>query len=422
MGDRWRLYLSGDLMMLGKNELPIKLLTLFQEPDKYVHSRWAAWLEGDDRESERDLLVEPPSDTSGFFGYKARVGVVRRRLDLMGFTVAKCERRLVESLEEFRRDDGVDKLVSIGRGGAVEKFEASCQETLRIGLGACVEELNGRGNGLSRLQKAALQEIDIFFDLYDDQRMLLSLLLDGQNANKVLRLDLHDLLGAGYFTRNESITSTALQELAEETASSGSIIVVTEGRFDARVLLRALQLVRPDVAGYFRFLDFDSTNMAGGTDRVVHNMKSFAAAGVMNRVVALLDNDAAGRMAETELIRLGLPTRFQVCRLPDLEYVRSYPTLGPSGGRFDDLNGRACSIEFYFGRDCLKDLHGAPIPVRWSSFNPKVQDYQGELTNKAIVQKNIEEALARARPSDVAGWEGIRRVADTLVAAAHSAS
>jgi len=422
MGDRWYLYLAGDLIFQGKNDLPIKLLTLFQEADKYMHPRWGAWLEGVERDSERDLLVEPPANLSALFGYKARAGVVRRRLDLMGFTVEKCERQLVEVLQESRDDDGVENLIVTSRGGVSEEFDVSCHETLRIGIGAYIDEMNGRGGCLAELQRAALRETDILFEIFDDHRLLLPLLLDRQNASKTVRLDLHDLLGAGYFSRSDPLTSTALQELAEETASSGSIIVVTEGKFDARVLPRALQIVRPDVAAYFRFLDFDSANMPGGTDRVVQSMKSFAAAGVMNRVIALLDNDAAGRLAENELRKLGLPARFQVCRLPDLDYVRSYPTLGPSGGRFDDLNGRACSVEFYFGRDCLGDQDGSLVPVRWSSYNSKVQDYQGELTNKAIVQKNIEEALSRASPGPIERWEGVRKIAATLVAAAGRAA
>lgn len=172
-------------------------------------------------------------------------------------------------------------------------------------------------------------------------------------------------------------------------ASSGSIIVITEGKYDSRVLGRALRLVRPDIASYFTFWDLEETKAAGGTDRVVANLRSFAAAGVMNRVVALVDNDAAGLATLKTLANPVLPKTYVARNLPDLDYARAYPTRGPSGPSLDDINGRACSVEFYFGLDCLIGPDGNPVPIQWTSLNKSVNTWQGELQNKRYVEERI---------------------------------
>ena len=57
----------------------------------------------------------------------------------------------------------------------------------------------------------------------------------------------------------------------------------------------------------FEFLDFAEYRAPGGTDRVVSLTKGMATAGVMNRIVAVLDNDTAGRVAADQLADLAFP-------------------------------------------------------------------------------------------------------------------
>lgn len=48
-------------------------------------------------------------------------------------------------------------------------------------------------------------------------------------------------------------------------------------------------------------------------------------------------------------------------RLPDLEFLKSYPTLGPNGLANMDINGVAASIELYLGNDVLRGDGFLPI-------------------------------------------------------------
>lgn len=183
--------------------------------------------------------------------------------------------------------------------------------------------------------------------------------------------------------------------MSAAVAVDGPVIVITEGSSDAQRLRRSLEIATPEVAHLFKFLDF-GYRPPGGTDRVVSLTKGMSASGVMNRIVAVLDNDTAGREAASQLSKLDLPAQVAVVCLPAVPYADRYPTLGPSGPGLEDVNGRAVSMEFMFGVDVLCDGAGALAPVRWHAFNEKVGDYQGRLdtAEKGRVGKLIDEALS----------------------------
>ncbi|WP_405480512.1 hypothetical protein [Streptomyces anulatus] len=433
MSNRWHLFLKDLQIFEGKWEAPARLMTVFQEDDKYMHRGWAAMIdrenaslpepfEIDDPEKFRNYPDTGPDDSEydsvdadERFGYKTTVETAAARLDLMGFTAERCRREMADCFRDLREWPVHERVVMPGSDPAQNVTDDEISE---IGLQAYLK----RGPAwtekkLTRLEQFCLDKLEIFFEDDLDHRLLIAGLLDRQDPQAILRLDLSDLLSGGAFKSTDQVSTQALQDLREETASTGPIIVLTEGKFDSRVLPRALKLVRPDIAGYFKFLDFDTTRAPGGTDKVVANLKSFAAAGVMNRVIGLLDNDTAGREAIKKLEGITLPKHYSACLLPDLDYASFYPTLGPSGEASDNINGRACSLEFYFGLNSLQGPNGDPVPVQWKAFKELVHDYQGELTNKPYVQARIDALLIAAEAGDPLdeSWEPMRLIAQTLI-------
>ncbi|MFE2075702.1 hypothetical protein [Streptomyces misionensis] len=449
MGDKWFLFLGENKISAGKNHIPAKLMTIFQEHDKYMDEEWASQV---DAINARDVnLIDPVDETgappeayegmpgweeyleavegdmSRAFGYSATVETVAKRLSLMGFTPHRSKQEMSSRLRELREFDG-DDAIYVREPGATEhvRHTIDCEEVVEIGLHALITSSKSTEvkEPLTGLEAACLDALELFREHDEDPRTLLAALLDGQATDTIVRLDLHDLLSAGYFTRHDAVSEVALQELAVEMASSGPIIVMTEGTTDARFLKRGLQIVAPDLAGYFTFLDPDA-KAAGGAPELVKSLRAFAAAGIMNRVIALVDNDAAGRQAVKTLSSAPLPGRFKVCLLPDLDYVKDYPTLGPTGDTRYDINGRACSVEFYFGLDCLLTASGDPFPVRWTGFNNAINDYQGELVprDKKTVQERIDQMLTSAEASGSPlddRWDAMRKIAQTIIAAAGS--
>ncbi|HSH61749.1 MAG TPA: hypothetical protein VK988_19300 [Acidimicrobiales bacterium] len=84
--------------------------------------------------------------------------------------------------------------------------------------------------------------------------------------------------------------------------------------------------------------------------------------------------------------------------LPEVESLRSYPTVGPQGRTHMDVNGLAASIEMYLGHDVLAP-ENVPRPVEWRGYITGVGSYQGEVSAKREVQESFRRK-ARGAVSD----------------------
>ena len=94
------------------------------------------------------------------------------------------------------------------------------------------------------------------------------------------------------------------------------------------------------------------------------------------------------------LRNIKLPTNIRTMTLPSSVAGGNYPTTGPQGVAWMDVNGMACSIELYLGRDALSDGAGGLRPIRWTGWDEKMQRYQGKVEGKDQVQKRFFEILA----------------------------
>lgn len=165
--------------------------------------------------------------------------------------------------------------------------------------------------------------------------------------------DLTDLVLGGDFSTDEDLVAYSMALTANEYASSGKVIVLTEGRSDARILSESLALLYPHLADYFSFMDFEGVRIGGGAGSLVNIVKAFAGAGIVNRTVALFDNDTAARAALAGLRSIRLPSNIVVKHLPRLVELESYPTIGPTGSALMNVNDVAGELELYLGIRCV---------------------------------------------------------------------
>ena len=86
--------------------------------------------------------------------------------------------------------------------------------------------------------------------------------------------------------------------------------------------------------------------------------------------------------------------------IADLDFCQEYPTIGPTGKNFENINGRACSIEMYLGEDILCQ-EGKYIPIRWKAYLDKEDTYQGEIVSKSEVHKRFKVKLQRSKKDGV---------------------
>lgn len=449
MGDTYRLMAGDRLINWSKNDLPLRLLTIFRESDRRVNRRWVdalrsfpALVEVDERAEPQDTdearhVVDFVSDLEDIliaegghrgpnqtyvgspFAYTAPAGVITSRLDLMGYRPTAC-RKEISALIRFLNDDCDEvQLSPPSRECSQEGRVVSPEHVLDIGLRA-LRELRQDGAQPSDIGWESLECLSRLEPwIYEDEEVLLQILaleLEHEDPRTPVELDLHELFLGDYFEEADDVTGRAWAKLAELTAGNGPIIIVTEGKSDARYLRKTLECVHPHLSDYFRFLDFE-TKHEGGTDQVVRTLRSLAAVGVMNRVVGVLDNDGAGAKAAGELRRSHLPDTIRFVTLPEVPYADDYPT---GTGVSENVNGRATSIEFMFGSEALRAADGAYVPVQWSRQGSAVCA-QGKLSDKALVKRNIDKLLAcpSSELKDMDGvWEYMCAFASVLLTAA----
>lgn len=136
----------------------------------------------------------------------------------------------------------------------------------------------------------------------------------------------------------------------------------------------------------------------------------------------MFDNDTAGEEAIRSLRQIKLPGNLCVLKLPALEMLRKYPTIGPSGPRNMNVNGLAASIELYLGDDVLRE-GGKLAPVQWSAYNPVIGKYQGGVLGKDKIHKRFKEKLACQKDctnlAQDPNWSGLCAIMSSIFSAFH---
>jgi hypothetical protein len=223
----------------------------------------------------------------------------------------------------------------------------------------------------------------------------------------------------------ESVASYSQSKVQRAAATYVPAIILTEGKTDAEFLQVALEVLYPHLTDLIRFLDYEQ-RAEGSVSALLRNVRAFAAAGIVNRVIAVCDNDTAASDELRKLAKSELPQHIRVIQYPDLDHARNYPTLGPPTtnhpmGSPDvaNINGLACSIELYLGHDVLKIEDGSFRPVQWRAFIPGMAPYQGEIVGKREVHESFraKASVARSSPEAVRDqdWEGLRLILDVIL-------
>jgi len=421
MGSYSTLYIGQVQVALIKNDVDPTLMTLFRPSDKRVYGlneespEYSVYVEDGLHDDEAITLVR----------YVCSRSVALDRLELQGFTleIAKHGFQLgmasyMESLSRIRRPtselqelyEAEARLVTSIR---VDDWLATIRRLWQDGL--LTSFLQDVPPGISALEAYVLTGGGGHFGFRgNDLRHFLRLILEIAPSTQDLVYDLTDLVLGGWIDTATDLVDVSLQQLEASALLSPRRIVLTEGKTDQWVLEKTLQLLKPHLADCFSFLDFEGARVGGGAGALANIVKSFAGAGISNRVVALFDNDAAGRVALNSLSRISLPKNIVVQRYPDLALARNYPTLGPTGRVSMDVNGLAGSIELYLGRDVLADADGALMPIQWRGYESQLDCYQGELLNKVQVMDRFRSRVATCEkePSRISDydWTGIQAV------------
>jgi hypothetical protein len=400
-------------------------MSVFSESDRYLIVALS------DRESKdaSDFRIIRPGDTNPFdpedvvrVTYRALARVVAERLEAMGISLSEVraafERRLQERADEIGAaiDDERPRMAvaQMLREATFLDWSVAFQEFMADNIHPTWPSVAPRElrTEMMRFIEEESEE-GVLFGLPGDARWLLRAVTEVCGPDEWLEYDITELVGDWYLV-DQPVAQEAIATLRRGARHNAPTIILTEGSTDAVAMESAMRLLAPHLVGYLTFLDFRSANAAGGTGPLINAVRAFAAAGVLNRTLALFDNDTAGRSAVRTLSATRLPDWLRVATLPDLDLGHRYPTLGPAGEAEQDVNGRAASIELYFGRDVLLQDSGELTPVVWQSRDPTVGEWQGELRDKSRLQSRFADKVKRATSNpellNSLDWTGMRQI------------
>lgn len=365
--------------------------------------------------SKEDLTIEEVFDeeqqesiTRRYFSMN--VSKAKMCLEAMGHTISKAKsvfkyhkENYVDNLKDYPDEkidvDSVEKEYTFENWfKAVIKYSAILAvDTWEDGDYKLLRQCRCENN--SMCEKMVLDSLphwkdDTYFGIdlyYTDEEIgspwdVLRIILEAFESDERITLDYTNLFESGW-----------CDEVPEEKEYSVSkTVILTEGSTDASVISEAMKLLYPHMVKFYSFIDFSTYVVQGSTNYLTHYLKAFIAAGIENRIIALYDNDSAGLSEIESLKRIPIPPNVRIMHLPDLEMCYNYPTIGPAGESVDNINGRACSIEMFLGKDILKQ-NGEYEPIRWKSYIDKVAAYQGEIISKSEVLKQFELKVKRSK-------------------------
>jgi HEPN/Toprim N-terminal domain 1 len=398
------------------------VMTLFRETDKKVFERRLA---DRNRLVWGDAFLTTVEEVEIVHAYVCSIDAAIDRLEVMGFTLARAQK----DYESGRRDiiaqyrEWIEEEPDTWFEEKLKVLESLSFETYLLALKEVVDKGLQRDPfddinipGLSEAVRYLLAENDEFlmgFFAPDIRCLIRALCHVAQKSGEVVQ-DITDLVDGGYYEGDEPVCQNAIDSLVLGHLENSNRIVLTEGSTDARVLKRSLRLLYPHLADYYSFMDFDNARVPGSAGHLVTLVKSFAASGIGNRIIAIFDNDTAASDARRSLDKVKLPPNFAVLAYPEVDFLRQYPTIGPSGNTNLDVNGLAASIELYFGEDVLRRTDGTLAPVQWKGYIEGEKKYQGEVVDKAKLITAFDKKLERAeRDTNILkqeDWSGIKAI------------
>lgn len=420
MGTSIELTVGGISLCYSKNHMGIDWGHLFQEGD-LIRRRTTA--------IDYDYYAEHPEEAEALavaeLTFVRPLSRVLPRLALLGYSLegARAEyEELVEEASSFSRESedakphlSFEEFCSLANRFAISELadayiEYDTRDRGVVAQGRCsayaeefsrvpwTEESDSYWSEKSYLSSMAC--------ILRPESMLIIFGLNAENADVEVEWEFGPIVHAGWID----------QEAFHPGARRGQpILIATEGASDARILRRALDALRPDVADFFRFIDGDERHHFWGTGNLVKFAEGLLRIDIQNRVLFLLDNDAEGVDAHGKLQRLAMPPNLRSMLLPSLDEFRNFPALGPEGLNTCDINGRAVAIE------CYLDLNLPQYPaarVVWSNYKKEIDAWHGALEFKESYVKHFMAQESAGLSSGTYDASKLHNLLDALLAEA----
>ena len=426
MGNYTQCMIDNLVFGISKNSIDPEFISLFDETDKVVLDSVSSSAIPPCLRSYSSVFIEEPSFRIVY--YETPLRLVRDRLDVMGYTLSTSRMAFQNSINlaleamtqhktELENDKGnslsilidlYDMKSKILKKLTPELWSNNLKSIQSLGLKSSYFHGSGDRHDDENIDYM-LSNVSYGYP-GSDNFVPLRLAIEAFNDDQKLIYDLTDVIGAGYFEVEDDFLRFSQYPATEEYPWKSKIIVLTEGKSDSHILRESMNLLYPHLTRYFSFLDFENTEYGGGVGNLINTVKAFSGPGIVNNVIALFDNDTAAQVACSSLQHIQLPPNIIIRKLPEIELLNNYPTIGPNGNADLNVNGIAGSIELYLGEDVLKVDGKNLTPVLWTGYDKKLKEYQGEVKEKRQLHSRFRKKLETYNPREIADWEGLRSI------------
>lgn len=247
------------------------------------------------------------------------------------------------------------------------------------------------------------------------------LILEKCEKNTELYVDITEMIGWTY----GSIEDMRIGEPIEKN------IVLVEGTSDKSILEFALKNIYPHLYNLYYFMDFEyakDKNRQGGVDAISNNIKTFITSKLKTKFIAIFDNDTIGKQAKERLLFeiKSLPDNCRLLTYPDISLCKRYPTIATTGKiLFDNINGRASSLELYLPLHIIKQTNGTLPPIEWESRvrckvgQKELVDYQGVIATKGEIKDRFVEYKKQIEKGSstfiIEEWGNMKTLLDEII-------
>lgn len=305
-----------------------------------------------------------------FEGFRQTTKICKQRLEIYGHSIVKAKKDFYHAKKVFREESHDNCNYEILSKTTFKQYIDTIKDIL------ISKEKKHDATPLT-LKDILIEDDLILYEqsISDHLYIILSLLPE----DSIIEYNLSDVIG--YINERE-----LLHDAIEK------IIILTEGKTDVEFISKTIERLYPHISPYYHFINFDEYKVESSASALAKFVTSLIASNIQHPIIAIFDNDTAGIMEMNKLNSIKTPNNFRVLKYPNLKLAKKYPTLGPTGFKKMDVNGYACSIEMYFGKDIL--AKGDELaPVIWKGYNEKEKKYQGEIADKRNIQKAFREKL-----------------------------
>lgn len=310
-----------------------------------------------------------------------KLGQLKKRLELLGYSITNIKYMYEEEAASFpdylARPLPFDVFAEVITSANIPIIKSYEEEYAEFDQGEFVKFCIFKDPEFNKTASLDSMDEDLFgFYEYLDPYILLRLILENsENHDLELQWKYNEIFESGYISE---------EDLYQQITDEERYLIVTEGSSDSQIIRIAIDLLEPEIADFFYFIDMKDNYPFTGVGSLLNFCKGLAKIRIENHIVAIFDNDTAGREMYEQALKIKIPKKLKIMKLPDINSCRKILCKGPSGENIEDINGKAVAIECFLDFNYKMD---APPIIRWKNYNERLDSYHGSLIDKAKYQR-----------------------------------